>query len=124
MVLNARLDGDVAILSNFGGLLNDPRHFDAGRDVRELLDRGVRKFVLEMSNIRELGTTALGLLVTITRLVRQAGGEIVLAKPGKGVVAFLEEMRMDDYWDVVPSIEAAIASLDDPDEAIGAGLNS
>lgn len=104
MVLNARLDGDVAILSNFGGLLNDPRHFDAGRDVRDLLAQGVRKFVLEMSNIRELGTTALGLLVTITRLIRQAGGEIVLAKPGKGVVKFLEEMRMDDYWDVAPSV--------------------
>jgi anti-sigma B factor antagonist len=107
MVLNVRLEGDVAILSNFGGLLNDPRHFDAGRDVRDLLDRGIRKFVLEMANIRELGKTALGLLMTITRQVRQGGGEIVLAKPGKGVVEFLTEMRMDDYWDIAGTVEEA-----------------
>ena len=81
-VVNARLDGDVAVLSNFGGLLNDPRHFDAGRDVGELLDQGCRKFVFEMANIREMGTTALGLLVTLTRKIRRAGGEAVLARPG------------------------------------------
>ncbi len=114
MVLSTRLDGDVAILSNFGGLLNDPRHFDAGRDVRDLLDDGVRKFILEMSNIREIGTTALGLLVTITRLVRQAGGEIVLARPGPLVIEFLDEMRLDDYWDVAGTVEEAKALLTRP----------
>jgi anti-sigma B factor antagonist len=107
MVLNVRLDGDVAILSNFGGLLNDPRHFDAGRDVRNLLDQGVRKFILEMANIRELGTTALGLLVTITRQIRRAEGEIVIARPGKGVVEFLTEMQMEDYWDIFGTVEEA-----------------
>lgn len=111
MVLNVSLDGDVAILSNFGGLLNDPRHFEAGRDVRALLDQGVRKFILEMSNIRELGETALGLLMTITRQVRQSDGEIVLAKPGKGVVEFLAEMRMDDYWDIEATVDEALNSL-------------
>jgi anti-sigma B factor antagonist len=107
MVVNSRMDGDVAVLSNFGGLLNDPRHFDAGRDVRELLDQGVRKFVLEMANIREMGTTALGLLVTLTRQVRQSGGQVVLARPGRVVVEYIEAMRMDDYWDVAATVEEA-----------------
>lgn len=105
-VLNLRLDADVAILSNFGGLLNDPSQFDAGRDVGDLFN-GVRKFVLNMANIREMGTTALGLLVTITRLVRQSGGEIALARPGSLVVEYIEEMRMDDHWDVAGTVEEA-----------------
>jgi anti-sigma B factor antagonist len=107
MVLNVSLEGDVAILSNFGGLLNDPRHFDAGRDIRELLDQGIRKFVLEMANIREIGDTALGLLMTLTRQIQRAKGEIVLAKPGKGVVEFLTEMQMEDDWDIFGTIEEA-----------------
>lgn len=111
MIVNARVDGDVAILSNFGGLLNDPRHFDAGRDVDDLLDQGVRKFILEMANIRDLGTTALGLLVTITRQVRKEGGQVVLARPGRGVVAFLKEMQMEDYWDVAADAEEARSLL-------------
>jgi anti-sigma B factor antagonist len=111
MVLNVSLDGDVAILSNFGGLLNDPRHFEASGDVRALLDQGFRKFVLEMANIREIGETALGLLMTITRQIRQADGEIVLAKPGKGVVEFLTEMQMEDYWDIEETVASAMESL-------------
>ena len=111
MVLNIRLDGDVAVLSNIGGLLNDPRHFDAARDVREVLDGGCRKFIIEMANIRELGPTALGLLMTITRQIRQDGGEVVLARPGKVVVEFIEEMRMEDYWDLFPDLDEAKASF-------------
>jgi anti-sigma B factor antagonist len=111
VVLNVRFDGDVAILSNFGGLLNDPRHFDAGRDVGEILDRGCRKFVFELAGIREMGSTALALLTTLTRLVRQGGGEAVLARVGRGAGQFLEEMRMDDYWDVFESVEEAKESF-------------
>lgn len=109
MVLNARLDGDVAILSSLGRLMNDPRHFDAGGEVRDLLDGGVRRFILEMADVRDLGNTALGLLVTLTRQVRQAGGQIVLARVGRGVVEAIEAMRMDDYWDIAASVEEAKA---------------
>ncbi|WP_435018209.1 STAS domain-containing protein [Tundrisphaera sp. TA3] len=111
MVVNGRIDDGVAILSNFGGLMNDPRHFDAGREVRGLLDQGIRKFVLEMANIREMGDSALGLMVTITRQIRQAGGQIVLAKPARAVVEYIEMMQMDDYWDTAPSVDEAKALL-------------
>jgi anti-sigma B factor antagonist len=111
MLINVSLEGDVAVLGNFGGLLNDPKHFDVGRDVDELLDRGVRKFVLEMNNIREMGPTALGLMVTLTRRVRKEGGEVVLARPRRSVLDFLDEMRMDDFWDVAETVEAAKESF-------------
>ena len=107
MVVHGRVDGDVAILSNIGGLLNDPRHFDAAREVRDLLDQGIRKFVVELADVRELGPTALGLLVTMTREVRRAGGQLVLARVARSVVDEIEAMRMDDYWDVADSVEEA-----------------
>lgn len=111
MSLNIRLAGDVAVLSNFGGLLNDPRHFDAARDVAGLLDEGVRQFVFELSGLRETGATALGLLVTLTRPIRHDRGEVVLARVGKGTLAYLEEMRMEDYWDIFDHVDAAVASF-------------
>ena len=44
------------VLSNFGRLLNDPRHFDASRDVREELEQGHRAFVLDLDGLRDLGS--------------------------------------------------------------------
>lgn len=111
MLLNVSLEGEVAVLSNFGGLLNNPKHFDVGQDVRDLMDQGIHKFVLEMANIREMGPTALGLLMTLTRQIRKGGGEVVLARPAKGIIHYFEEMKMDDYWDVAETVEAAKASF-------------
>ena len=48
MPMNVRMDQDIVILSNIGQLMNDPRHFDAGRDVEALLDDGYRKFIIEL----------------------------------------------------------------------------
>ena len=113
MPVNIRFERNVAVLSNFGRLLNDPRHFDAARDVRLLLDEGRRHFVLDLSNLREVGDTALGLLTTLTRTIRQAGGEAVLAHVSQSTGRFLEAMRMDDYWDVFDGVAEAARSFDD-----------
>lgn len=111
MAVNVRVDGGVVVLSNFGRLMNDPRHFDAGRDVRALLDQGHRAFVLELGGLRDIGPSGLGLLTTLTRLIRQSGGEAVLARPAPPVEAFLDEMRMDAYWEIFSTTEEATAYL-------------
>lgn len=107
MALNIRIDGDLAILSNFGRLLNDPKHFDASRDLQELLDQGYRNVILELGGIREMGSTSMGLLMTLTRLVRNHGGEIVLANASHGTEEFIEMMQMDTYWDLFESVDEA-----------------
>jgi anti-anti-sigma factor len=107
MPLNMRVDRDVVILSNLGRLMNDPRYFDASRDMRDMLDQGFRKFILELGGVREVGSSLLGLLTTMTRQVRQHDGELVLAHLSQDMEKFIEEMRMDDYWDVFTGVEAA-----------------
>ena len=62
MALNIRLDGSVAILSNFARLMNDPRYIDAASDVHDLLDQGIRGFVIELAGVKETGSAFLGVL--------------------------------------------------------------
>ena len=54
VAMNVRFEGDVTVLSNFGRLVNDPRHFDAARDLGMLLDEGHRLFVLDLDTLREV----------------------------------------------------------------------
>ncbi|WP_435006082.1 STAS domain-containing protein [Tundrisphaera lichenicola] len=112
MAINVRFEGEIAILSNFARLMNDPRHFDAVRDLRELLDQGYRRFVLDVGGVRETGSTVLGLLTTLTRQVRNSGGEVALANVSPPLEKYLEEMRMDAYWDVFDDSEGASEFLD------------
>ena len=114
MPINIRFDGEVVILSNFGRLLNDPRHFDASRDVRAVLEQGHRKFVLDLIGLRDIGSAGLGLLTTLTRLIRQHDGDAVLADLGPATRTFLDEMRMDSYWEMFEDVAQARAYYDVP----------
>ena len=107
MAMNIRVDGNVAILSNFARLMNDPRYVDAARDVREMLDQGIRNYVIELAGVKETGSSFLGVLMTITREIRGAGGEAVLAHPSRDVEKLLAMMQMDDYWDVFGTVDEA-----------------
>ena len=109
MGMNVRIDGGLAVLSNIGRLMNDPRHFDAGRDVEELLDQGVKAFVIELREVGALGPAGLGLLTTLTRAVRRDGEHSSLACVRPALAEYLEEMRMDTLWDVFPSVGDAKA---------------
>jgi anti-anti-sigma factor len=111
MAVNIRLDGSVAIISNFARLMNDPRYVDAARDVDELINQGIRNYVIELAGIKETGPSLLGVLVTITRGIRRARGEVVLAHLSRDVEKYLAMMQMDDYWDVFASVEEAKRSF-------------
>ncbi len=117
MPVNIMIEGDVVILSNFNRLMNDPRYIDAGRDIQELLEQGRKKFVLDLGGVRETGSSFLGLLMTITRRIQRRGGEVVLGHLSRQVEELLETMQMEDFWDVFPSVDAAIESFrHEPDE--------
>ncbi len=109
MPLKIRFDGDVVVLSNFARLMNDPRYVDASRDIGDLLEQGVRNFVIDLTGVRETGASFLGLLMTLTRKIRQERGEAVLAHPSREMEAFLlGEMQMEEYWDILPSVQEAV----------------
>jgi anti-anti-sigma factor len=107
MPVNIRVDDDIVIVSNFGPLMNDPRYVDAPREASELMDQGFKKFILDLGGVKQTGSGFLALLLTMTRRIRQEGGEAVLAHAGPNVEKVLYDMRMDDYWDIFKGVEEA-----------------
>ena len=84
MPLNSRVDGEIVILSNFARLMNDPRYVDASRDVGDLLEQGFTTFIFDLGGFKETGASFLGVLMTVTRRIRQHGAEAALAHAGAG----------------------------------------
>jgi anti-sigma B factor antagonist len=107
MPLNIRVDDDIVILSNFGRLMNDPRYIDAGRDTSDLLEQGFTKFIFDLGGFRETGSSFLGLLMTMTRRIRQHEAEAALAHLSPDTARFINDMQMDDYWDIFKTVEEA-----------------
>jgi anti-anti-sigma regulatory factor len=107
MSLNIRIEGDIAVLSNVARLMNDPRYSTAGRDLDPLLGQGVRQFAIELSGVHETGSALMGLLMTLTRRIRSAHADVVLIRCSPAVRQFVEEMKLDAYWELLPTLEEA-----------------
>lgn len=120
MTLHIRIQDDVAIVDNFRWMMNDPRYTSAATDVRELLEQGFRKFIFEMTNVREVGDAFLGLLMTLTREIRKVRGEVVLAHATREVRNALERVRLEDYWDSFPRVSDAESFYRDRGWRVGA----
>ena len=84
MGVHCRYEGGVVVLSHLGHLMNDPRYASAAEQIQGELDEGRRAFVIELADVRETGDAFLGLLVGLTRQIRQAKGDVVLARPSGG----------------------------------------
>ena len=105
MSLNLRIDNGVAVLSNIARLMNDPRYSTSSRDLEPLLADGIRRFAIELAGVHDTGSALVGMLMTLSRRVRSAGGDVVLVRCSPTVQAYLEEMQLDSYWEILSTLE-------------------
>jgi anti-anti-sigma regulatory factor len=109
MPIDYRADGDILIIGNVSGVINDVTTFDAARDLDAMLDLGHRRFVLELSGVGTPGPTGLGLLMTLVRQVRRRGAEVVFSRVGRSTQQAFEEMQLDAHVDLFRTTPEALS---------------
>ncbi len=79
--------------------------------------------IVDMSALDFMDCSSLSALLRVQRLVRQAGGDLVLAAPPWLVLRLLTLTGRDDAFCVHPSVAAAVVSIGSRrDGTVGAGL--
>jgi anti-sigma B factor antagonist len=76
----------------------------------DLLEKGRSHFVVDLSHVSFIDSTALGVLISFKRILASRG-RIVIAAPGRDVVRLLEVAGVMRALDLFPTAEAAVASL-------------
>jgi len=77
----------------------------------DLLEKGRSWFVVDLSQVSFIDSTALGVLISFKRNLASRG-RIVIAAPGRDVVRLLEVAGVMRALDLFPTAEAAVASLE------------
>lgn len=77
--------------------------------IRRLIDGGSRRFVLDLSGVDFIDSTALGVLVVLFKSLRDAGGGLALAAPRPSVRSVLALTSLDRAIDVFDTVESADA---------------
>ena len=104
-----RNDG-VAILKVEGQLIVGNRQELKGL-VQEGLDRGERKFVIDCTQTGYIDSSGLGALVTLSRKVREQGGELRIAGLNEDLRSLFELTKLDTLFHISPTADEALAGF-------------
>jgi anti-sigma B factor antagonist len=101
---------DVTVLSPRGDL--DAATIDKFQaQIEQVFSAGARKFVIDFGGVTFLDSSGLWALVRLYGRLRDGGGGARLARVSPGVMRIFELTRLTEYFDIRPSVEEALASL-------------
>ena len=79
--------------------------------VQEGLDRGERRFLIDCGRTGYIDSSGLGALVTLSKKVRDLGGELRIAGLNEDLRALFELTKLDTLFHISPTAEEALAGF-------------
>ena len=104
------VDG-ITVLELAGEMYGGPENMKLVDVISELADRNKLDLVLNLSKIKWISSTGLGILVSARSKFAKQGGVIKLAHPNERVLGILQVTRLNLIFDVFGSEQEALASL-------------
>ncbi len=100
----------VLIIGVDGQLIVGNRH-ELKSKVTEAIEKGDRKFLVDFSNTGYIDSSGLGVLVSLSKKIREAGGDLRLAGLNEDLKTLFELTKLDTLFDVMETPDEAIASF-------------
>ncbi len=108
MELSSRkLDGDTAVL-RIGGEVDLYTAPQVKEEILALIEAGVRRLVVDLSDTEYLDSTALGALVGALKRLREREGDLRLVNPRPRIQKLLEVTRLSKVFEVRSSVAQAL----------------
>jgi anti-anti-sigma factor len=114
-----RFKEDVAILSLSGKFLAGSDGPYLRQKVKDLMDAGTRKLIVDFADVPYIDSTGLGFLAGARVTVQNAGARIVLGSLNPHVRKILDDVNLTQFFVLADSAAAAMAMLSKPDPAAG-----
>ncbi len=100
----------VTIVGVDGQLIVGNRH-DLKKKVLEAVESGEKKFVIDFAATGYIDSSGLGVLVSLAKKVREAGGELRLAALNADLRTLFELTKLDNLFTIADSTEEAVAAF-------------
>ena len=75
------------------------------------LEAGERKFLIDCSGTGYIDSSGLGALVTISKKVRESGGDLKLAGLNEDLRSLFELTKLDSLFTIVPTADQALTTF-------------
>lgn len=101
---------DVLVVDVDGQLIVGNRQ-EMKQKVLDALEGGERKFLIDFAKTGYIDSSGLGVLVSLSKKIREQGGELRLANLNEDLKTLFELTKLDTLFQIADSRERALESL-------------
>jgi anti-sigma B factor antagonist len=107
---SAKDEGGVTVISVEGQLIVGNRQ-ELKNLVQDALGEGDRKFLIDFAGTAYIDSSGLGALVSISKKIREQGGELRLAELNEDLRSLFELTKLDTLFAIAESRSEALANF-------------
>jgi len=107
MAFHVNREGDVTVLDVDGQLIVGNRQ-ELKKAVLNELEKGERKFLVDFTNTGYIDSSGLGVLVSLSKKIREQEGELRLASLNEDLRTLFELTKLDTLFRIADSREEAL----------------
>ena len=100
-------DADIAMLQLTGSLLTDAEGTQLMEAVLQELEAGQKRFVLDLSELKHVNSSGLGIFIRLLTRIRTAGGELVVCGISPGLSNLFTITKLHTIFRIADSRDAA-----------------
>ncbi|NVJ85951.1 MAG: STAS domain-containing protein [Algoriphagus sp.] len=105
LTYNLEKDEKAYYLHIQGDLIGDEVGPKLVEIVSDAIQEGAKTFVINLSEVRYISSSGIGLLITMLTKMRNVGGEVFLAAPSEHVKKLLIITKLNNIFTVFDSVE-------------------
>jgi anti-sigma B factor antagonist len=111
LAIDERHVGDVTVLVLTGQMLLDDGDLVFGRKIREIVDRGITRVVLDLAGVTYIDSSGVGMLAAKLKTLRERGGDMRLAKLNPRAESLLGMLKLLIVFERFEDEAAAVRSF-------------
>lgn len=112
-VITRQLESDITVLELAGRMTLGNRLSEVERLVRETIQEGCRRLVIDLSKLDFMDSSGVGVLVMAAGVMDQAGGQMRIAGANSRVSQVFEITHLGKVVPILADTDAACRSLTD-----------
>jgi anti-sigma B factor antagonist len=110
MSFTMQREGDILVVDVEGQLIVGNRQ-ELKQRVLDELERGERKFLIDFSQTGYIDSSGLGVLVSLSKKIREQGGELRLSNLNDDLKTLFELTKLDTLFQIADSRARALESF-------------
>ncbi len=111
MTYNNKTRDDILFLNLQGDLIGEDKGAALVELINDKINEGIVHSAIDISELRYINSSGIGVLITILTKFRNKGGELVLIKPSDSVSKLLIITKLNAIFHITNSEEEAMEQL-------------